>query len=143
MCERCHEAFPQWSRRRLFQGAGALLAARVLPFAEAHAETHDAPANSPGVSPPPWFSQSEAIDAIKAEYESVDEFFDAYSDEMTAASASDAYGLALAYQVIGLLRNAPPPSGALEAFLPSTVTRPKITKNKHSRNLGRSTADIC
>jgi hypothetical protein len=108
VCERCNEAFPQWSRRRLLQGAGALLAARLLPFAEARAAGESTPQKTPSISPPPWFSQPEAMDSIESEYDSVDEFFRAYADEMSAANSGDAYGLALANQVIGLLDNDPP-----------------------------------
>ena len=94
---------PMWSRRKLLLGAGALLTAGQLPVSPARAG--GAAANPPGVYPPPWFDTADAMSSIRAEHENTDSFFAAYAKSMEFSLPGNGYGLALAHQTIGLLRN--------------------------------------
>lgn len=59
------------------------------------------------VYPPPGYDFASAPPSIRAEYDSMEDFYQAYFDKMTGSPANGAYGLALANQIIGLVRNDP------------------------------------
>ena len=59
------------------------------------------------VYPPPGFDFAAAPDMIRAELETMDVFYQSYFDEMHGPTPDRAYGLALANQVLGIVRNDP------------------------------------
>jgi hypothetical protein len=56
---------------------------------------------------PPGYEFTTAPPSILAEHDSLEEFYQAYFDDMTGSDPDDSYGLALANQILGLIRNDP------------------------------------
>ena len=65
------------------------------------------PADPIAVYPPPGYNFVSAPPSILAEHAHLENFYQAYFDSMTGSPARDAYGLALANQILGLVRNDP------------------------------------
>ena len=107
MCERCDRVLPIVSRRRVVLGAGALLTATALPITRALAHQLKSLIKPIAVYPPPGYDFASAPQSIRLEYGNLEDFYQDYFDGMTGSPASDAYGLALANQIIGLVRNDP------------------------------------
>jgi hypothetical protein len=83
-------------------GAGALLTATALPITRALADQRPSLMDPMAVYPPPGYSFDETPRLIRGEWDSLADFYQAYFDGMTGSPGSDAYGLALANQFIGL-----------------------------------------
>jgi hypothetical protein len=88
------------------------------------------------VFPPPGYDFATASAFIRGEYGSIEDFYQAYFDGMTGSPPDGDYGLALANQIIGLVRNDPTyisRAGALFALHRDATTD---AKEKHLANLG-------
>ena len=136
MCELCDQVLPALSRRRTVLGAGALLTAVALPFTRALADQPPSLSNPVAVHPPVGYRFEEAPQSIREEWGNLEDFYQAYFDGMTGAPASDAYGLALANQIIGLVRNDPAyiiRAGGAFAMHRDTATN---AKERHLADLG-------
>jgi hypothetical protein len=107
MCEYCDQVLPALSRRRIVLGSGALLTAVALPVTRALADQPASLSNPVALYPPAGYHFEEAPESIQEEWGNLEGFYQAYFNDMTGAPASDAYGLALANQIIGLVRNDP------------------------------------
>lgn len=59
------------------------------------------------VYPPAGFNYKSAPRAIRVEHAGLDDFYQLYFTQMTGTPAGDTYGMALANQVLGILRNDP------------------------------------
>lgn len=107
MCEFCHHALRGWSRRNVVSGALALLSATALPLEFARGDQPASGDTSLVIHQPPGYDFKSAADFILEEHSNFEEFYQAYFDGMTRSQPIDNYGLALANQVVGLLRNDP------------------------------------
>ncbi|MEI6604072.1 MAG: hypothetical protein WCP35_02095 [Verrucomicrobiota bacterium] len=92
-------------------GALLLLITCVLTPPQ-QASAADAPADVPApaplaVYPPDGYDFGSAPASILAEFDSLDEFYQLYFDAMAGTRADKAYGLALANQTLGIIRNDP------------------------------------
>jgi hypothetical protein len=116
-------------------GSAALLAATALPLTRALADQPSI-TNPVAVYPPPGYDFASAPASIRLEYGNVEDFYQAYFDGMTGSPASTAYGLALANQIIGLVRN--DPAYIIRARMLFAMHRDATTKikEKHLSDLG-------
>jgi hypothetical protein len=137
MCERCDQVLPRLPRRSIVLGAGALLTARALPFTRARAGQL-ASLSKPAVYRPSGydFDFASVPSSIRDEWPNIEDFYQAYFDGMTSSPATNAYGLALANQVIGLLRNDPAYIVRARTFFAMHRDATTNAKEKHLADLG-------
>ena len=117
-------------------GAGALLTAAALPFTRVLADQLASLIKPVAVYPALGYEFKEALPFIHDEWGNLEDFYQAYFDDMTGSLASDTYGLALANQVIGLVRNDPAyivRAGSLFAMHRDAT---KNAKEKHLADFG-------
>ena len=139
MCEVCEGLPRRWSRRWIMQGAGAALAASALPGGTALAQA-ELPPIPVAVYPPPGYEFESIPDSIEEEYSDLEGFYQKYFEGMTGSAPERAYGLAIANQVIGLIRNDPAyivRAGALYA------THGKATHSAREKTLADLGAHYC
>jgi hypothetical protein len=105
MCEVCDDRRSSLSRRRILVGAAATMALSTAS-ARALAQTIDFP-DVLAVYPPPGFDFAETSDSVEEEEMTMDEFYQNYFDGMSGPPNDRAYGLALANQILGIVRNDP------------------------------------
>ncbi len=74
------------------------------------------------VYPPAGFNYKSAPRAIRVEHAGLDDFYQLYFTQMTGTPTGDTYGLALANQVLGILRNDPATSSERATCMPATAT---------------------
>ncbi|MEI8313537.1 MAG: hypothetical protein WCH98_22540, partial [Verrucomicrobiota bacterium] len=87
-----------------------LIACALAPPPRATAA--EAPADLPApaalaVYPPDGYDFGSAPASIRAEFDSLEDFYQLYFDAMAGTRADLAYGLALANQTLGIIRNDP------------------------------------
>ena len=140
MCEFCEERFPQLTRRNALIQAGAALAAAALPFKSALAESPIFSTQVLGVYHPPGFNFEMAPKSISQEWEDVEEFYLAYFTAMNEPAAESGYGLAIANQVLGFLRN--DPAYIVRARELYTMHR-ETTADTKEKNLADSGKNYC
>lgn len=102
MCESCHRRL---HRRDLLKLAGALTAVCTPGLAKAAEMAFSTVGLA--VYHPKDFDFEEAPDSIEEEWSDVQDYYQAYFDAMRGDPKASAYGMALANQVIGIVRNDP------------------------------------
>ena len=88
------------------------------------------------VFPPPGYDFASAPRSIREEWGNLEDFYQSYFNGMRGAPASDAYGLALANQIIGLLRNDPAYILRASALFAMHRDATKNAKERHLADLG-------
>ena len=97
------------AKAALLEGSMTLLLACALaitPSAIA-VEPLSPPPPAIAVYPPEGYDFTTAAPSIQAEFDALEEFYQAYFDAMAGTRADKAYGLAIANQVLGVIRNDP------------------------------------
>jgi hypothetical protein len=115
-------------------GAGALLTA--LPLRHAFADEGESIFNPVAVYPPPGYDFKSETAFIRNEWGNLEDFYQAYFSNMTGLPASHTYGLALANQIIGLLRNDPSYIVRASALFAMHRDATKNFKERHLAGLG-------
>jgi hypothetical protein len=87
-------------------GAGAFFAATALPFASGLADSQASSLKATAIYPPQGYDFA-LEPAIRQEYDDPEDFYRAYFNAVATSSPGEAYGRALASQIIGLARNDP------------------------------------
>lgn len=117
-------------------GAGALLTAAALPFPRVLADQLASLTKPVAVYPALGYEFKEALPFIHDEWGNLEDFYQAYFDDMTGSLASDTYGLALANQVIGLVRNDPAYIVCAGSLFAMHRDATKNAKEKHLADFG-------
>jgi hypothetical protein len=102
VCETCHRRL---NRRDLLKLAG--LAAAACPPGLARAAEIMFPTEGLAVYHPHDFNFEEAPDSIEEEWSDIQDYYQAYFEALRGESKTSAYGMAIANQVIGIVRNDP------------------------------------